>query len=41
MPSFATAPAETDVLFIVTAVLVLFALIGIGTFYFKILALPE
>jgi hypothetical protein len=41
LPSFVTAPGETDVLFIVTAVFVLIAVIGIGLLYFKIHALPE
>ena len=41
LPPFVTAPGETDVLFIVMAVFVLIAVIGIGIFYFKIHALPE
>ena len=41
LPPFVTAPGETDVLFILMAVLVLFAVIGIGILYFKIRALPE
>ncbi|NEX22472.1 hypothetical protein G3480_19535 [Thiorhodococcus mannitoliphagus] len=41
LPPFITAPGETDVLFIVMAIFVLFAVIGIGIFYFKIHALPE
>jgi len=41
LPPFVTAPGETDVLFIIMAVFVLFAVIGIGIFYFKIHALPE
>lgn len=41
LPPFVTAPGETDVLFIVMAVFVLLAVIGIGIFYFKLHALPE
>ena len=41
LPPFVTAPGETDALFIVTAVSVLLALIGIGILYFKLHALPE
>jgi hypothetical protein len=41
LPPFVTAPGETDVLFIVMAFFVLFAVIGIGLFYFKLHALPE
>ncbi|UHD18026.1 hypothetical protein [Thiocapsa bogorovii] len=41
LPPFVTAPGETDVLFIVTAFFVLFAVVGIGIFYFKLHALPE
>ncbi|NEX20257.1 hypothetical protein G3480_08005 [Thiorhodococcus mannitoliphagus] len=41
LPPFITAPGETDVLFFVMAIFVLFAVIGIGIFYFKIHALPE
>ena len=41
LPPFITAPGETDVLFIVMAIFVLFAVIGIGIFYFKLHALPE
>jgi hypothetical protein len=36
-----TAPGETDVLFVAMAILVLFGVIGIGIFYFKLHALPE
>jgi len=41
LPPFITAPGETDVLFVVMAVVVLLAVIGIGIFYFKLHALPE
>ncbi|MFZ0791501.1 MAG: hypothetical protein WAM94_17960 [Chromatiaceae bacterium] len=41
LPPFVTAPGETDVLFIVMAIFVLLAVIGIGIFYFKLHALPE
>jgi hypothetical protein len=41
LPPFITAPGETDVLFIVMAIFVLLAVIGIGIFYFKLHALPE
>lgn len=41
LPPFITAPGETDVLFVVMAIFVLLAVIGIGLFYFKLHALPE
>jgi hypothetical protein len=41
LPPFITAPGETDWLFIAMAIFVLFAVIGIGVFYFKLHALPE
>lgn len=41
LPPFVTAPGETDVLFVVTAIIVLLAVVGIGLFYFKLHALPE
>ena len=41
LPPFVTAPGETDVLFVVMAIFVLLAVIGIGLFYFKLHALPE
>ncbi len=41
LPPFITAPGETDVLFIVMAIFVLLAVVGIGIFYFKLHALPE
>jgi hypothetical protein len=41
LPPFVTAPGETDVLFVVMAIVVVLALVGIGLFYFKLHALPE
>ena len=41
LPPFVTAPGETDVLFLVMAIFVLLAVVGIGVFYFKLHALPE
>jgi len=41
LPPFITAPGQTDVLFVATAVVVLLGLVGIGVFYFKLHALPE
>ena len=41
VPAFITAPGETDVLFGVTGLFVLLAVIGLGVFYFKLHALPE
>ena len=41
LPVFVTAPGETDLLFVVMAIFVLLAVIGIGIFYFKLHALPE
>lgn len=41
LPPFVTAPGDTDVLFVFTAIVVLLGVIGIGIFYFKLHALPE
>jgi len=41
LPVFVTAPGETDVLFILMAVLVLAAVIGLGVIYLRLHALPE
>ncbi len=41
LPPFITAPGETDVLFVVMAIFVVLALIGMGVVYFKLHALPE
>ncbi|NCA71061.1 MAG: hypothetical protein EOM91_13340 [Sphingobacteriia bacterium] len=41
LPPFVTAPGETDILFVVMAIVVGLGVIGIGIFYFKLHALPE
>ncbi|WP_436643986.1 hypothetical protein [Microbaculum sp. FT89] len=41
LPSFVTAPGQTDVLFVAMAIFVLLAVVCIGVFYFKLHALPE
>src|SRR3954468_19339751 len=41
LPSFITAPGETDVLMTVMVVVVIVAVALIGTFYFRLHALPE
>lgn len=41
LPSFVTAPGETDVLFVAMAIFVLIAVIGVGVFYLKLHSLPE
>ncbi|WP_058554491.1 hypothetical protein [Thiohalocapsa sp. ML1] len=41
LPVFVTAPGETDVLFVFTAIVVVLGVIGIGVFYFRLHALPE
>jgi hypothetical protein len=41
LPPFVTAPGETDALFVITAIIVLLGVVGIGVFYFKLHALPE
>ena len=41
LPFFVTPPGETDGLFVAMAFTVLFGVIGIGVFYFKLHALPE
>lgn len=41
LPAFVTAPGDTDVLFVAMSFFVLFAVLGIGVFYFKLHALPE
>lgn len=41
LPPFITGPGESDVLFIVVAIIVGLGVIGIGVFYFKLHALPE
>jgi hypothetical protein len=41
LPSFITAPGETDVLMIVMSVIMLFAILGFGILFFRIHTLPE
>jgi hypothetical protein len=41
LPVFVTPPGETDGLFVAMGLVVLFGVIGIGVFYFKLHALPE
>src|SRR5262249_17789202 len=41
LPFFITAPGETDVLMVATAIFLLCAVIGFGVFYFRLHALPE
>jgi hypothetical protein len=41
LPSFITAPGETDVLFYIMTGVVIVAIVLIGVLYFKIHALPE
>ncbi|MBA5775507.1 hypothetical protein H2509_00015 [Stappia sp. F7233] len=41
LPAFVTEPGRTDVLFVAMGVFVLFFVVGIGVFYFKLHALPE
>jgi hypothetical protein len=41
LPPFVTVPGETDILLVAVGVIVLFAVIGVGVFYFRLHALPE
>ena len=41
LPSFITAPGETDVLFTVTVIVFVLAVMGIGSLYFWLHSLPE
>jgi hypothetical protein len=41
VPAFITAPGETDVLMVVTAVILLIAVLGFGVLFFRLHALPE
>jgi hypothetical protein len=41
LPSFITAPGETDVLMVVTAVFLLGAVVGFGVLFLRLHALPE
>ena len=41
LPAFITAPGETDVLMIVTAAILVFAVLGVGLFYLRLHTMPE
>jgi hypothetical protein len=41
LPSFITAPGETDVLMVVTAVILVAAVVGFGLVFFRLHTLPE
>jgi hypothetical protein len=41
LPSFITAPGQTDVLMVVTAVILVVAVVGFGVFFFHLHSLPE
>jgi hypothetical protein len=41
MPAFITGPGETDVLMVVTAVILGLSVVGFGILYFRLHALPE
>jgi hypothetical protein len=41
LPSFITAPGETDVLFTVSVIVLILAVMGIGSLYFWLHSLPE
>jgi hypothetical protein len=41
LPSFITAPGQTDVLMVVMAVILLVAVMGFGVFFFRLHTLPE
>ena len=41
LPFFITPPGETDVLMVVLAVILAFAMLGFGVFYFRLHSLPE
>lgn len=41
LPSFFTAPGETDSLFVIVVILLILALLVFGNLYFKLHALPE
>lgn len=41
VPGFITAPGETDVWLVISLILLLAIIVGIGVFYFKLHALPE
>ena len=41
LPGFITAPGQTDVLFVITTILLLLIVLGIGNLYLRLHALPE
>ncbi|MEC9369370.1 MAG: hypothetical protein VX871_11845 [Pseudomonadota bacterium] len=41
LPSFITAPGETDVLMVISLIMLLAIVVAIGVFYFRLHALPE
>ena len=41
LPSFITAPGQTDVLMVVTAIILVVAVVGFGVFFFHLHSLPE
>ena len=41
LPSFITAPGQTDVLMVVTGLVLLFSVLGFGIFFFRLHTLPE
>jgi hypothetical protein len=41
LPMFITAPGDTDVLMVVTAIILLGAVLGFGIFFFRLHSLPE
>ena len=41
LPSFITAPGETDVLMIVVAIILIVSVVGVGNLYLHLHTLPE
>src|SRR6187397_1318792 len=41
LPSFITAPGDTDVLMVVMAIILVVAIMGFGTLFFRLHSLPE
>src|SRR5689334_8649307 len=41
LPSFITAPGETDVLMVIMAIVLLLAILGFGLLFFRLHTLPE
>lgn len=41
LPAFITGPGETDTLMVVTAVILLLSVLGVGLFYLRLHTLPE